>query len=174
MSCILQQRKRDSIKTIINSGGFPSVMAKLSEYKKKRKNIFVVQKHDATRLHYDFRLEVNGVLKSWAIPKGPSENPDDKRLAVMVEDHPPDYADFEGTIPEGQYGAGSVEIWDRGSFENIRTIPMGKSIEEGKVEIKLEGKRLKGDYALIRTKLGGKEKNWLFFRMKEFKTASAE
>lgn len=156
-------------------------MAKLSEYERKRdfsktpepaggkakRNIFVVQKHDASHLHYDFRLEAEGVLKSWAIPKGPSENPEDKRLAVMVEDHPLDYADFEGAIPEGQYGAGTVEIWDNGEYENMRTIPMSKSIEDGKIEIKLKGKKLKGNFALIRTKFGGKGKNWLFFRMKD-------
>ncbi len=132
---------------------------------------FVIQKHDASRLHYDFRLEVNGVLKSWAIPKGPSTDPKQRRLAIPTEDHPVDYIDFEGVIPEGNYGAGTVIVWDTGTYENMKiknkeTVPMEKTIEEGHVDIKLEGKKLKGSHALIRTGKEGK-KFWLFLKKKD-------
>lgn len=125
---------------------------------------FVVQKHDASKLHYDFRLEVNGVLKSWAIPKGPSMDPSQKRLAVPTEDHPIDYIDFEGIIPEGNYGAGAVIVWDTGTYRNLKEdIPLDKAVEEGHVDIRLEGEKLKGGFALIRT---GKEdrKFWLLLK----------
>ena len=136
------------------------------------KPIFVIQKHAASHLHYDFRLEVAGVLKSWAIPKGPSNDPKVKRLAMPTEDHPLDYAVFEGTNPEGNYGAGTVLVWDTGTYVNLRehkqsgeqTI-MEKSVAEGKIEIRLDGKKLNGNYALIRTGLQGK--GWLFFKMKD-------
>jgi bifunctional non-homologous end joining protein LigD len=137
---------------------------------RKRKTdgpIFVVQKHDASRLHYDFRLEVDGTLKSWAVPKGPPKKASDKRLAVMVEDHPLEYGNFEGEIPEGHYGAGTVEIWDRGTYENIKDYSMDSSIKKGQIEVELKGKKLKGPYALVRTKLGGKDKNWLLIKMKK-------
>ncbi|WP_424356989.1 DNA polymerase ligase N-terminal domain-containing protein [Methanocella sp. MCL-LM] len=134
--------------------------------------VFVVQKHDASHLHYDFRLEVGGVLKSWAIPKGPSSDPTVKRLAMPTEDHPVDYARFEGTIPEGNYGAGTVMVWDIGTYSNLREAKpaggqatMEKAVSDGKIEIKLDGKKLKGNYALIRTGLQGK--GWLFFKMKD-------
>ena len=136
--------------------------------------IFVVQKHDASSLHFDFRLEVDGVLKSWAVPKGPSPEPSEKHLAVQVEDHPIEYADFEGVIPEGEYGGGTVMVWDRGVYVNLREAPekthpttMAASVAEGKVEIKLAGTKLQGNYALIRTHFGGADKNWLLFRMKD-------
>lgn len=122
--------------------------------------LFVVHEHHATHLHFDFRLEIEGVLKSWAVPKGPSMNPADKRLAVMVEDHPLEYGSFEGTIPEGQYGAGRVLIWDRGAFTLL-----GGSIEEGKIEFDLKGGRLKGIFVLFRMK--GKEKEWLLVKKKD-------
>ena len=112
--------------------------------------IFVVQKHDATRLHYDFRLERDGVLWSWAVTRGPSINPEDKRLAVRTEDHPFAYGDFEGTIPENQYGGGTVMLWDRGWWE-----PLGdpaEGIEEGKLHFRLHGERMRGGWALVRMK----------------------
>jgi DNA ligase D-like protein (predicted 3'-phosphoesterase) len=107
---------------------------------------FVIQKHDASRLHYDFRLEVDGVLKSWTIPKGPSTDPGQKRLAVPTEDHPINYIDFEGIIPEGNYGAGTVIVWDMGTYHNLKEdISMDNAIEDGHVDIQLEGEKLKGD-----------------------------
>lgn len=140
----------------------------------KRTNpIFVIQKHDARRLHYDFRLEVEGVLKSWAVPKGPSTNPRDKRLAVEVEDHALDYADFEGVIEEGSYGAGPVIVWDAGPYRNLKRdkagneVPMAQALEQGTVEVWLEGKKIRGGYALVRTAMGGKKQNWLLIKMKD-------
>lgn len=133
---------------------------------------FVVQKHDARRLHYDFRLEVNGVLKSWAIPKGPSMDPSQKRLAVPTEDHPIDYIDFEGIIPEGNYGAGTVIVWDTGTYQNLKeNISMEHAIEEGHVDIQLDGEKLKGGYALIQTGKGNR-KFWLLFKKKDDKANS--
>jgi len=117
---------------------------------------FVVQKHQATHLHYDLRLEMDGVLKSWAVPKEPPTKPGVKRLAVQVEDHALDYINFEGTIPEGMYGAGTVEIWDKGTY----TL---KTRKENKIEFILHGSKLKGDYVLIRFR----DKNWLFFKKKK-------
>ena len=114
---------------------------------------FVIHKHKATHLHYDFRLEIEGVLKSWAVPKGVPEEAGIKRLAVAVEDHQLDYIDFEGIIPEGQYGAGTVEIWDNGDYEL-------ESMEKGKIVFRLKGGKVKGRYALIHTQGG----NWLIFK----------
>ena len=119
--------------------------------------IFVIQKHHARSLHWDFRLEMDGVLKSWAVPKEPPTEVGLKRLAVQVEDHELEYADFEGDIPEGEYGAGTVEIWDNGTYELIDRKPK-------KIVFSLDGKRLKGKYTLVQfTK---EEKNWLFFKAK--------
>jgi DNA ligase D-like protein (predicted 3'-phosphoesterase) len=131
--------------------------------------LFVIQKHDARNLHYDFRLEVAGVLKSWAVPKGPSTNPADKRLAVPTEDHPLEYATFEGLIPEGEYGAGAVLVWDRGTYRNLSAekddpVSMEESLKRGHVEVWLEGRKLKGGYALVRT--GGGDR-WLLIKMKD-------
>src|ERR1041385_8453342 len=111
--------------------------------------MFVVQKHDATRLHYDFRLEMEGVLKSWAVPKGFPMQRGDRRLAVQVEDHPLDYARFEGTIPEGNYGAGTVMVWDIGTYEVFGTEPL-RALQEGKLHLALRGKKLKGEWTLVR------------------------
>ncbi len=132
--------------------------------------IFVIQKHDASHLHYDFRLEVDGVLKSWAVPKGPSTNPAEKRLAVATEDHPIEYANFEGNIPEGEYGGGTVMVWDAGTYENLKEedkqhekISMKQALDEGHATFRLHGKKLSGGYALIRTKRG--KDQWLLIKM---------
>lgn len=123
-----------------------------------KKLIFVIHKHHARSLHWDLRLEIKGVLKSWAIPKEPPRTKSTKRLAIKVEDHPIEYAKFKGTIPEGQYGAGKVKIWDKGTYEILEKNP--KSIK-----IKLNGKKLKGEYVLVKTSYGNKpEKSWLFFK----------
>jgi bifunctional non-homologous end joining protein LigD len=133
---------------------------------------FVVQRHKASRLHYDFRLELDGVLKSWAVPKGPSMNPQDKRLAMMVEDHPYDYKDFAGIIPSG-YGAGIVEIWDKGTYTAIDAQSYEDSVKKlraglkaGNMKFTLKGKKLKGEFALV--KLKGKEENtWLLIKHRD-------
>lgn len=130
------------------------------EVKKSGSNVFVVQKHDASHLHYDLRLEVDGVLKSWAVPKGPSMNPEVKRLAIETEDHPVSYASFEGVIPEG-YGAGTVMIWDNGDYENNSDLPMKKSFEKGHLSFSLKGSKLKGEFTLIKTK---RENQWLLIK----------
>ena len=122
--------------------------------------IFVIHEHHAKRLHFDLRLEMDEVLKSWAVPKGPSMNPKDKRLAIMVEDHPLDYATFEGTIPEGIYGAGTVVIWDKGTFETD-----GGTLRSGKLDVVFHGKKLKGAFALAR--MSGKDKEWLLIKKKD-------
>lgn len=145
---------------------------KPAEGSSRRRPIFVIQKHAATRLHYDLRLEIDGVLKSWAVPKGPSTDPREKRFAVLTEDHPLEYADFEGVIPEESYGAGTVLVWDTGRYENIKEahgkkVPMGKCFEDGRIEVRLEGEKLRGGYGLIRTRMGGGEKNWLLVKMKD-------
>jgi len=123
--------------------------------------IYVIQKHDASRLHYDLRLEENGVLTSWAVPKTPPLKEGEKRLAVRTEDHPIEYAGFEGVIPEGEYGAGTVEIWDKGTYEPVE-------ITAEKKIVNIHGGKLNGRYALIKLKPRGKEKdvNWLFFKTK--------
>jgi len=135
------------------------------------KPIFVIQKHAASTLHYDFRIEVEGVLKSWAVPKGPSTDPSVKRLAVPTEDHPLAYAAFEGVIPEGEYGGGVMIVWDRGTYRNLKQadeqghVPtLTEQIEDGHVTVWLEGEKLQGGYALIRTGSGEKAR-WLLIKM---------
>ena len=141
--------------------------------KSSSKLIFVVQRHKASRLHYDFRLELDGVLKSWAVPKGPSMNPKDKRLAMMVEDHPYDYKDFAGVIPKGNYGAGIVEIWDSGTYNDIENSSekvaeknLRAGLKSGDFKIQLFGKKLKGEFVLV--KLKGKDDNsWLLIKHRD-------
>lgn len=134
--------------------------------------IFIIQKHSSRRLHYDLRLEVDGVLKSFAVPKGPSMNPRDKRLAIQTEDHPLEYASFQGRIPDGEYGAGTVEIWDRGSYVNMsrkdgKDISLAQALEEGHAAFWLEGEKLSGGFALTRTRQG-----WLLVKMRDEKADS--
>ncbi|NGX54667.1 MAG: hypothetical protein KR126chlam2_00282 [Chlamydiae bacterium] len=130
---------------------------------------YVIQLHAATRLHYDFRIQIGRVLKSWAIPKGPSLSTKDKRLAVPTEDHSLSYFDFEGHIPEGQYGAGTVLLWDIGTYRNIhrnkqgKIMPMEECFKEGHIEIEIEGEKLKGGFALFRFR----EDNWLLVKKKD-------
>jgi bifunctional non-homologous end joining protein LigD len=135
--------------------------------------VFVIQKHAASHLHYDFRLEMEGVLKSWAVPKGPSTDPSVKRLAMMVEDHPFDYRDFEGTIPAGNYGAGTVIVWDEGTYEPIDEIEgkkeqdkfLRKQLKSGSLKIILHGKKLKGEWALVKTSQS--ENSWLLIKHRD-------
>lgn len=148
----------------------PEPVAKAANHSDKL--IFVVQRHKATRLHYDFRLEMEGVLKSWAIPKGPSLNPADKRLAVMVEDHPYEYKDFKGVIPPGNYGAGIVEIWDSGYYTDNPNSgkkaekELLKSLKSGHLKIILHGKKLKGEFTLTKLKKA-KDNAWLLIKNKD-------
>jgi bifunctional non-homologous end joining protein LigD len=155
-------------------------MASLSDYKKKRKfnktpepgpekktsdtgRLFVIQKHRASHLHYDFRLETDGVLKSWAVPKGPSMDPSVKRLAMAVEDHPVDYADFEGVIPEGEYGGGTVMVWDSGVYAPENTKNVSAAIAKGELKFVMLGKKLKGSFALVRTR----DRQWLLIKHRD-------
>src|SRR5215475_8580074 len=153
----------------------------LEEYKRKRRfnetpepegqskstsgRSFVIQKHRATRLHYDFRLEMEGVLRSWAIPKGPSFNPVEKRLAVLTEDHPIDYGEFEGVIPKGNYGAGNVIIWDNGTYEMVDPKTPEDGWKKHKLHFILHGKKLKGEWVLVR---GSRDpEQWIFFKVRD-------
>ena len=166
------QEKRDFT---VTSEPNPSLLAEKGEASGGHTpggQIFVVQEHHSRQLHYDLRLEVEGVLKSWAVPKGLSMNPRDKRLAVQTEDHPVEYASFEGTIPEGQYGAGTVVIWDRGSYKNFsnkdgQMISLSEALKSGHASFWLEGKKLQGGFALTRTPRG-----WLLVKMRDDKAES--
>src|SRR5246500_3293495 len=163
-------------------------MAELAEYRRKRRfaetpeprapeppakkarkddKVFVIQKHAATRLHYDLRLEVGGVLKSWAVPKGPSLNPGDKRLAVQVEDHPFDYRTFEGTIPEGNYGAGEVIIWDQGTYEPEGPLSAAEQLERGELKFRLYGHKLNGSFVLVKLKHSRGKNEWLLIKHRD-------
>jgi bifunctional non-homologous end joining protein LigD len=140
--------------------------------KEAGKLTFVVQRHHASHLHYDFRLELNGTLKSWAVPKGPSLNPKDKRLAMMVEDHPIDYATFEGDIPAGNYGAGHVDVWDHGTYEPvdedsevISPAAFNRALHAGSIKFRMKGKHLKGEFALVNMKKD--EKTWLLIKHRD-------
>ena len=139
-------------------------------FRKDGNPIFVVQEHDASTHHFDFRVEVDGVLASWAVPRGPSTDPREKRLAVRTADHPLAYADFEGVIPEGEYGAGTVVVWDAGPCRNVSTdadgkaCPLSEALERGHAEVWLEGRKLRGAYALVHARLGGDERSWLLVK----------
>lgn len=134
--------------------------------------IFVIQKHNASTLHYDFRLQMGNILKSWVIPKGPSLDPKNKRLAILTEDHTLDFADFEGEIPAGEYGAGKIILWDRGTYENITTqngkeISIEEAFENGEISISLQGNKLKGNFSLILLKHQNEPKNWLLIKQND-------
>ena len=129
---------------------------------------FVIQKHDASSLHYDLRLEIGGTLASWAVPKGPSTDPSDKRLAVRTEDHPLEYADFEGVIPEDEYGGGAVIVWDAGPYRNLKEddgVSLEDALEDGHLTVWLEGRKLRGGYALTQTGMRGDPRNWILVKM---------
>lgn len=137
----------------------------------RRSRLFVIQKHAASTLHYDFRLEVRGVLRSWAVPKGPSTDPRHKRLAMAVEDHSLGYARFEGVIESG-YGAGTVIVWDIGSYENVterdgRTIPITRALKDGHAVIELHGEKLRGGYALTRVGGSGSRERWILVKTRD-------
>jgi len=136
--------------------------AKKAKPRRDKKLRFVVQKHQASHLHYDFRLEWDGVLLSWAVPKGPALDPSIKRLAMAVEDHPIEYAEFEGIIPAGEYGGGTVMVWDRGTYVP-KTADVGKGRRDGRIEFTLQGKKLRGDWILVRTR-GRDSRSWLLIK----------
>jgi bifunctional non-homologous end joining protein LigD len=162
-------------------------MASLTEYKKKRKfdktpepgptrkrtktgKMFVIQKHRASQLHYDFRLEADGVLKSWAVPKGPSLDPTVRRLAMQVEDHPVDYAKFEGVIPEGEYGGGTVMVWDYGTYEPENAEDVSEALRKGELKFTLNGEKLKGSWVLVRTR----DRQWLLIKHRDYYTTEED
>lgn len=163
------ERKRDFSKT-----KEPRSRGKKRNAKGRRRHPrFSIQKHSATSLHYDLRLEVDGVLASWAVPKGPSLDPRDKRLAMRTEDHPLDYLEWEGVIPKGEYGAGPMIVWDRGVFQNIsetrsgQPMELSEAIEKGDVKIFMLGEKIKGAYALVRTGPAGEREKWLLIKKRD-------
>lgn len=162
MSLTAYRSKRTFAKTPEPAGGVRRV---------SRSRNFVVQKHDASRLHYDFRLAANGVLASWAVPKGPSMNPADKRLAVRTEDHPLEYAKFEGVIPPGQYGAGTVMVWDLGNYESPEDLPPEEQLASGKIHVVLQGEKLRGAFTLIKLERQSKNSSrrdyWLLIKSRD-------
>jgi bifunctional non-homologous end joining protein LigD len=162
-------------------------IASLEEYPRKRRfdrtpeppprressrsgRLFVVQKHRARQLHYDFRLEVDGVLKSWSVPKGPSLDPSVKRLAVAVEDHPVDYANFEGVIPEGEYGGGTVMVWDRGTYRPDDPTDVATALQKGQLTFTLQGRKLKGGWSLVRLR----NRDWLLIKRRDRYAATSD
>jgi bifunctional non-homologous end joining protein LigD len=163
------RRKPDALATYRAKRDFKKTREPRAGRRSKSGHLFIVQKHDATRLHWDFRLEMDGVLKSWAVTRGPSLDPDDKRLAVRTEDHPMAYAEFEGTIPEGEYGGGTVMLWDRGEWEPVGGKDPAKTIGEGHVHVILHGQRMKGEWLLVRMKprKGEKRENWLLRKVED-------
>jgi DNA ligase D-like protein (predicted 3'-phosphoesterase) len=164
------ERKRDFTKTGEPSG---AKKRKARGKPKRRHPRFSIQKHSATSLHYDLRLEVDGVLASWAVPKGPSLDPRDKRLAMRTEDHPLEYLEWEGVIPKGQYGAGPMIVWDRGVFQNIsetrggRPMELAEAIAKGDVKVFMLGEKIKGAYALVRTGPAGEREKWLLIKKRD-------
>jgi DNA ligase D-like protein (predicted 3'-phosphoesterase) len=164
------ERKRDFSKTREPSG---RAKDKRKTKARRRHPRFSIQKHSATSLHYDLRLEVDGVLASWAVPKGPSLDPRDKRLAMRTEDHPLEYLEWEGVIPKGEYGAGPMIVWDRGVFQNIsetrggQPMELSDAIEKGDVKIFMLGEKIKGAYALVRTGPAGDREKWLLIKKRD-------
>lgn len=169
--CMVRKKiSKDKLGTYHKKRSFTKTTEPFGAVKKRKSKqlLFVIQQHAASHLHFDFRLEIDGVLKSWAIPKGPSLDPSIKRLAVETEDHPMEYAKFEGIIPKGQYGGGTVMVWDIGTYENAKAeydISMEEAYEQGRIEIILHGKKLNGSFALIHThRPGDNGKQWIFFK----------
>ncbi len=170
--------KSDNLKSYrkkrrFNKTSEPKAHSSTSKKTTSRRQRFVIQEHDASSHHFDFRIEVDGVFKSWAVPKGLSTDPREKRLAVAVEDHPLEYGNFEGVIPEGEYGAGTVIVWDRGIYRNItenddgERLDMDAAMKKGHVHLLLRGKKLKGGWSLIHSKMRGDSKNWLLVKSKD-------
>ncbi|MEA1071980.1 DNA ligase D [Sphingomonas sp. LY160] len=172
----MARRPKLDIETYNAKRDFTSTAEPKGKTARKGGDRFVVQKHDASRLHWDFRLELDGVLKSWAVPKGPSIDPDDKRLAVRTEDHPLDYGTFEGTIPEGEYGGGTVMLWDHGRWIPEPGKDPSKTIEEGHLHFTLEGERMKGEWVMFRLKgrPGEKGENWMLKKVDDAFTGQGE
>jgi len=160
----------DTLKTYREKRNFKKTDEPKGE-KSDSDNIFVIQKHDAQNLHYDFRLSIDGVLKSWAVPRGLSTEANEKRLAIRTEDHPVDYADFEGVIPEDEYGGGTVMVWDKGEYDSIKNgdKSMKEALEDGALKFELKGEKIKGGYAMARTQQGDDDddqnEQWVIFKL---------